>query len=250
MRDVKSCKVHFTLIELLVVIAIIAILASMLLPALNQARETARKGACQGNLEQLATALAMYGDEYNRFPILQDGSTSGYPYRYNFALWKKQLAPYAGITISAELESQNKPDPVVSTGVFRCPAWRNEKLPTPLTSANMQQGGGYGWNFGQQGEAYGLGTKVHVAPGSVYKPSETISIADSCDTSSGGSNAALYHRDNATNGEVGNRHDNGINCAWVDGHVSYLKRGEFLAGQPTTLGESWRRQYYLLRVKK
>ncbi len=111
----------FTLIELLVVIAIIAILAAMLLPALNQAREKGKAISCTSNLKQLGTAAAMYGNDNNDF-IVSGMSPSDTGWR-SPNCWLSKLAVYAGGKPAAsEWFSE---DQVVALSQFRaavCPS--------------------------------------------------------------------------------------------------------------------------------
>src|SRR6516225_9974587 len=106
----------FTLIELLVVIAIIAVLVAILLPAVQQAREAARRTQCRNHLKQLGIALHNYHGTCNVFP---PGYVSGaiYPATANGWGWCAQLLPqldqaplYNSLDFSAPVEHpQNLP---------------------------------------------------------------------------------------------------------------------------------------------
>jgi len=94
-RCLRPQSVGFTLVELLVVIAIIGVLASLTLPAVQQAREAARRATCQSNLRQVGLALAMYQQSLGTLP---PGCMESRPWRgslllKNFA-WSALILPY------------------------------------------------------------------------------------------------------------------------------------------------------------
>ena len=106
-------KSKFTLIELLVVIAIIAILAAILLPALNSARKRGQTASCINNLKQCGTAMLMYSNDNEDFVIIQENPKGSVP-------WGHQLMKDGYIGSGA-----NFADRANSAGVevLRCPGF-------------------------------------------------------------------------------------------------------------------------------
>jgi prepilin-type N-terminal cleavage/methylation domain-containing protein/prepilin-type processing-associated H-X9-DG protein len=90
-RPQKFRRRGFTLIELLVVIAIIAVLIALLLPAVQQAREAARRTQCKNNLKQLGLAFHSYHDTANTMPPGWIGQSTG---NYSGFGWNSMLLPY------------------------------------------------------------------------------------------------------------------------------------------------------------
>ncbi|MEQ9411790.1 MAG: DUF1559 domain-containing protein [Fuerstiella sp.] len=92
MRHKLQSNRGFTLIELLVVIAIIAILVALLLPAVQQAREAARRTQCKNNLKQIGLSLHNYHDTFDTFPPGNRGMTDWN--LKNSANWRSMVLPY------------------------------------------------------------------------------------------------------------------------------------------------------------
>jgi prepilin-type N-terminal cleavage/methylation domain-containing protein/prepilin-type processing-associated H-X9-DG protein len=127
----------FTLIELLVVIAIIAILIALLLPAVQQAREAARRTQCKNNLKQIGLALHNYHDVFTRFPNAIMSWTTPYP--NGCATWVFSRGYSWRVSILPQIEQSalyNSID-LMNTGHIACVGGFPANSPTAIARATL-----------------------------------------------------------------------------------------------------------------
>lgn len=206
---------QFTLIELLVVIAIIAILASILLPALGKAKEKSLKISCAGNIRQVSIAWSTY-----------IGDWSGYmPLSCPDERWHFRMREYLNnpdMPDQAYDYSGGTPKWYPRMMVLKCPSHDLSKnITVGCTSYGMIKYGIGGNVVGGAGGAWGLRNYTKVSH--IKFPSEQIAFGDS--EHEAAANALRYGRPNISNGNFvpKYRHKQRSNMVYGDGHVDGSK---------------------------
>jgi prepilin-type N-terminal cleavage/methylation domain-containing protein/prepilin-type processing-associated H-X9-DG protein len=224
-------KKHFTLIELLVVIAIIAILASMLLPALGKARDRAKSISCANNEKTLSTCVMFYvSDNEEWLPAWQMKLPVG-----EYARWYSLLNPYLRKDAQPVYESY---EGRIAAPMF-CPAigWGRDG-----TYGGIGQYYGYGINIYMYHPNGWVDVNMSQKISKLKSASTKILIGDNAVSTipnvavNWGGRGALYFPNETVSLEVGgnmtdhainlDKHSDTKNLVWADGHVSNISIDE------------------------
>ena len=244
--DALSSSARFTLIELLVVIAIIAILAAMLMPALQQARERAKTNNCVSNLKQVIGGQQFYTDD-NKGWILANDSTLG-PTKTTTVTWPMALTGLVQNVMKIKY---------IPVKVLLCPSLTNI-APTvsnnPFGSASNKNTYGM-WAFFKDQERsetdapgrraaigsisgyFKSGTSIgYLKPGVLKNPAGAVLFADTAKLQVGAADFGQGYILFATTKTVTapydyigiwRLHNDRANTAFIDGHVGTLSAGDF-----------------------
>jgi prepilin-type N-terminal cleavage/methylation domain-containing protein/prepilin-type processing-associated H-X9-DG protein len=242
----KKSMRGFSLVELLVVISIIAILASLLLPALSRAKEAGRLARCKSNEHQLGLALNVYAGDLGVFPLRAQRRADGKPVE-----WFDQLSLYLANAKWGQ-------------GVYKCPAYKWD-VSVPLNDPGEDVVGSYAYNcFGytpnstfyayapdRSGGLGGDADNTPVPESRVKVPSDMYAFGDSSvlwevnqnSHTSGGLDFYPVSSFMLTNNVIGERkktiiqHRRGYNMVFVDAHVEFVAEDKLFSAEPMY----WRR---------
>ena len=242
----KSKSSHFTLIELLVVIAIIAILAAVLLPALQNARMRGVSASCTNRLKQIGTADAQYQQDFNcHVPGAEKmtGDMMAWNGRRNSSAKTDFTADGFLAAYLAKAGVDSSMQQTVASNVFFCPDGtvlrEFERLGHTVSDA---KGSGYGINLSihpwcatttiSMGPASMTMAGSVVRPGSFKNPSQIVSFGDQFGNQ-GAMNGGAYTDATLFGYSIDSvstafRHNQRANIAWADGHVSAEQPGYIL----------------------
>ncbi|HEX7010547.1 MAG TPA: DUF1559 domain-containing protein [Phycisphaeraceae bacterium] len=218
----------FTLIELLVVISIIALLISILLPALKMAQEAGRRVNCASNLRQIGLATSLYCDDYDgHLPPAVDTAVSS-TYR-----WARLIQPYFNLGSYGKASAATNAE---TTPYYKCPS---DPYDNPISSKNEQPLNiarcSYGWTrqVGIDGDS-DLSNVQTYRVAQIIQASSTLLAADDWikynnvryearTLGTDGSEIKDYHQGTES---AGYDDGQGANFLFVDFHVAFHKRSD------------------------